>query len=200
VAWPTLFVTHSVPAALGPIVAALAAWPLLLVRINPLLGWAISAGSAVAIPLFFDRLPTWSYPWQVVHLIELLVLIVAVASIVLFFVAMPVHSDSGWAFGVSVIVFVTLLVRWLVLSRQQVARLEEVSDLERARHTVLTACRRDCTPNSRRSPLPVVRLSTRSAVSSVCCAATPSCPSWPRRRTSPICPICSRRPNAPVYP
>jgi hypothetical protein len=38
VAWPTLFVTHSVPAALGPIVAALAAWPLLLVRINPLLG------------------------------------------------------------------------------------------------------------------------------------------------------------------
>jgi signal transduction histidine kinase len=151
VAWPTLFVTHSVPAALGPIVAALAAWPLLLVRINPLLGWAISAGSAVAIPLFFDRLPTWSYPWQVVHLIELLVLIVAVAwtsplpvvikvwlaSTVLFFVAMPAHADSGWAFGVSTIVFVTLLVRWLVLSRRQVARLEEVSDLERARRTVL---------------------------------------------------------------
>lgn len=151
VAWPTLFLTHEVPAALGPIVAALVAWPLLLVRINPLLGWAISAGSAVAIPLFFDRLPTWSYPWQVVHLIELLVLIVAVAwtrplpmvikvwlaSTVLFFIAMPSHVDSGWAFGVTVIVFVVLMVRWLVLSRRQVARLEQVSDLERARRTVL---------------------------------------------------------------
>jgi signal transduction histidine kinase len=151
VAWPTLFLTHDVPAALGPIVAALAAWPLLLVRINPLLGWAISAGSAMAIPIFFDRLPTWSYPWQVVHLIELLVLIVAVAwtrplptvikvwlaSTVLFFLAMPSHVDSGWAFGVTAIVFVVLMVRWLVLSRRQVARLEQVSDLERARRTVL---------------------------------------------------------------
>ena len=151
VAWPTLFLTHDVPPPLGPIVAALAAWPLLLVRINPLLGWAISAGSAVAIPLFFDRLPPWSYPWQVVHLIELLVLIVAVAwtrslpvvikvwlaSTVLFFIAMPSQLDSGWAFGVTAIVFVALLVRWLVLSRRQVARLEQVSDLERARRTVL---------------------------------------------------------------
>ena len=151
VAWPTLFVTHAVPAPLGPIVAALAAWPLLLVRLNPLLGWAISAVSAVVIPLFFDRLPTWSYPWQVVHLIELLVLIVAVtwtrpprvvaavwmASTLLFLVAMPSYVDSGWAFGVTAIVFVTLLVRWLVQSRRQVARLEQVSDLERARRTVL---------------------------------------------------------------
>ena len=151
VAWPTLFLTHDIPPSLGPIVAALAAWPLLLVRINPLLGWAISAGSAVVIPLFFERLPPWSYPWQVVHLIELLVLIVAVAwtrplpvvikvwvaSTVLFFVAMPSRLDSGWAFGVTAIVFVALLVRWLVLSRRQVARLEQVSDLERARRTVL---------------------------------------------------------------
>jgi signal transduction histidine kinase len=151
VAWPTLFLTHSVPAPLGPIVAALAAWPLLLVRINPLLGWAISVGSAAAIPLFFDRLPTWTYPWQVVHLIELLVLIVAVTwtrppwvvaavwsvSTLLFFIAMPSHVDSGWAFGVTAIVFVAVLVRWLVSSRRQVARLEEVSDLERARRTVL---------------------------------------------------------------
>jgi signal transduction histidine kinase len=151
VAWPTLFLTHDVPAPLAPIVAALAAWPLLLVRINPLLGWAISAGSAVAIPLFFDQLPAWSYPWQVVHIIELLVLIVAVAwtrplpvvlkvwlaSTLLFFIEMPSHMDSGWAFGVTAIVFVVLLVRWLVLSRRQVARLEQVSDLERARRTVL---------------------------------------------------------------
>jgi signal transduction histidine kinase len=151
IAWPTLFLTHSVPAPLAPIVASLAAGPLLLVRFNPLLGWAISAGAAATIPIFFDRLPTWSYPWQVVHLIELLVLIAAVTwtrpprvvaavwlvSTSLFFVAMPSHVDSGWAFGVTAIVFLVLLVRWLVMSRRQVARLEQVSDLERARRTVL---------------------------------------------------------------
>ncbi|MGV0741995.1 sensor histidine kinase [Mycolicibacterium sp. XJ870] len=151
VAWPTLFLTHQVPAELAPIVAAFAAWPLLLLLFNPVLGWSISAGAAVAIPLFFDRLPTWNYPWQVVHLIELLVLTVAVAwtrplptvlkvwlaSTVLFLIAMPAHADAGWAFGITAIVFAVLLVRWLVLSRRQVAELEEVSELERARRTVL---------------------------------------------------------------
>lgn len=151
VAWPTLFLTHQVPAALAPVVAALAAWPLILVLINPVLAWSISAGAAVAIPLFFDRLPVWDYPWQVVHLIVLLVLIVAVtwtrplpvvlkvwaASALLFLIAMPAHADAGWAFGVTAIMFGVLLVRWLVLSRRQVAALEEVSELERAKRTVL---------------------------------------------------------------
>jgi signal transduction histidine kinase len=151
VAWPTLFLTHQVPAAVAPVVAGLAAFPLLLLLVNPLLGWSVSAVSAVAIPLFFDRLPTWSYPWQVVHVIELLVLIVAVvwtrplpvvvtvwlASALLFLIAMPSHVDTGWAFGVTAIVFAVVLVRWLVLSRRQVARLEEATDLERARRTVL---------------------------------------------------------------
>jgi signal transduction histidine kinase len=50
---------------------------------------------------------------------------------------MPAQADAGWAFGVTAIVFAVLLVRWLVLSRRQVAALEEVSELERARTTVL---------------------------------------------------------------
>ncbi|WP_264011954.1 sensor histidine kinase [[Mycobacterium] manitobense] len=151
VAWPTLFLTHQVPAALAPIVAALAALPILFLSVNPLLGWSISAVSAVLIPLFFDRQPGWTYPWQVVHLIELLVLTVAVvwtrplpvvvrvwlATALLFLVAMPNHVDGGWTFGVTAIVFAVVLVRWLVLSRRQVAELEEVGDLERARRTVL---------------------------------------------------------------
>ena len=151
VAWPTLFLTHEVPAALAPVVAGLAALPLLLVLVNPLLAWSISAGSAVLIPLFFDRLASWDYPWQVVHVIVLLASIVAVAwtrplpvvvkvwlaSVVLFLVAMPGHVDGGWAFGVTAIVFAVMLVRWLVLSRRQVAQLEEEGELERARRTVL---------------------------------------------------------------
>ncbi|TLH81328.1 two-component sensor histidine kinase [Mycolicibacterium cosmeticum] len=151
IAWPTLFLTHQVPAGVAPIVAALAAWPLLLVVTNPLLGWSISAGAAAAIPLFFDRLPGWTYPWQVVHLIELLVLIAAVAwtrslptvlkvwaaSALLFLIAMPADADAGWAFGVTAIVFGVVLVRGLVLSRRKVAQLEEEGELERARRTVL---------------------------------------------------------------
>lgn len=151
VAWPTLFLTHEVPAALAPIVAGLAALPLLLILVNPLLAWSISAASAVLIPLFFDRLESWNYPWQVVHVIVLLASIVAVAwtrplpvvvkvwlaSALLFLVAMPGHVDGGWAFGVTAIVFAVMLVRWLVLSRRQVAQLEEEGELERARRTVL---------------------------------------------------------------
>lgn len=151
VAWPTLFLTHEVPAAVAPIVAALAAWPLLLLLTNPFLGWCISTVAAVAIPLFVDRLPGWTYPWQVVHLIELLVLTAAVAwtrslplvlkvwfaAAVLFLIAMPPHTDAGWVLGVTAIVFGVLLVRWLVLSRRQVAVLEEAGEVERARRTVL---------------------------------------------------------------
>lgn len=136
---------------MAPIVAALAAWPLLLVVSNPLLGWSISAGAAAAIPLFFDRLPGWTYPWQVVHLIELLVLIAAVAwtrplptvlkvwavSALLFLIAMPADADAGWSFGVTAIVVGVMLVRGLVLSRRKVAQLEEEGELERARRTVL---------------------------------------------------------------
>jgi signal transduction histidine kinase len=151
VAWPTLFLTHQVPAAVAPVVAALAALPILFLITNPLVGWSISTGAAVLIPLFFDRQPTWAYPWQVVHIIVLLVLTVAVvwtrplpvvtrvwlATALLFLAAMPSHVDSGWAFGVTAVVFAVVLVRWLVLSRRQVAELAEVGELERARRTVL---------------------------------------------------------------
>lgn len=60
VAWPTLHLTHAVPPAAQPFIAALAAFPVLLVRINPALGWAISAGSALVISLAIPHQPTTS--------------------------------------------------------------------------------------------------------------------------------------------
>lgn len=79
VAWPTLHLTHDVPAAVQPFLAALAAFPVLLVRLNPSLGWAISAGSALVIALAIPHTPGNDIPFQVVHIITLHVLLFAVA-------------------------------------------------------------------------------------------------------------------------
>lgn len=151
VAWPTLQLTHQVPAPLMPIVAALAVFPFVLVRSNPALGWAISAGSALIIPVVFDRQQGWDYPWQVTHIMVLMALVFAVslrcavpivavawaATVLLFLGYTPGDDGIGWAVGMTAIVIFGLLVRWLVVSRRQLAKQEEVSELERTRRTIL---------------------------------------------------------------
>lgn len=151
IAWPTLPVTHHVPIPLMPIVSALAVFPFVLVRSNPALGWAISAGAAVVIPTVFDRVDGYDFPWQVTHLIVLVTLVFAVslrcalpilavcwaATVLLFLGYTPGQDGIGWGVGLTAIVVFGLLVRWLVLSRRQLAKQEEVSELERARRTVL---------------------------------------------------------------
>jgi len=162
ISWPTLPLTHDVSGPLLPIVGALAAFPFALIRINPALGWAVSALSALVIPVAFDRVPGYDYPWQVVHILVLLSLLFAVAlrsppslllvawlsSVLVFFTWIP-GSDSctacfedsegrvGWSVGLTAVVVFGLLIRWLVLSRRQLAQQEEVSELERTRRTVL---------------------------------------------------------------
>jgi len=151
IAWPTLPVTHEVSGPLLPIVGALAAFPFALIRVNPALGWAVSALFALVIPVAFDRVPGYDYPWQVVHILVLLALLFAVAlrspvsvllvawlaSMLVFFAYMPGSEGVGWAVGLTAVVVFGLLIRWLVLSRRQLAQQEEVSQLERTRRTVL---------------------------------------------------------------
>lgn len=151
IAWPTLQLTHDVPIPIMPIVSALAVFPFVLVRANPALGWAISAGSAVVIPVAFDRIPGYDYPWQVTHIMVLLALVFAVslrcavpvvavawASTVLLFLGYTPGDDGiGWGVGFTAVVVFGLLIRWLVLSRRELAKQEEVSELERARRAIL---------------------------------------------------------------
>ncbi len=151
VAWPTLHVTHQVPAAVQPIIAALAAGPFLLIRANPALGWAISALSALVVPVAFASQPGSDLPWQVVHIIVILPLLFAVSlraaipivgvawlsTVLLFFTQMGADARIGWLVALTAYVTVGLLIRWLALSRRQLAEQEEVSELERARRTVL---------------------------------------------------------------
>ena len=151
IAWPTLQLTHHVSPPIMPFVAALAAFPFVLIRINAPLGWAVSAVSALIIPLVFDNTPGYDYPWQVVHIIVLMSLLAAVslrapiqvvgvawiATVLLFLGNAPGSDGAGWAVGLSALVVFCLLIRWLVLSRRQLAKQEEVSELERTRRTIL---------------------------------------------------------------
>ncbi|MBF6191000.1 histidine kinase [Nocardia implantans] len=157
VAWPTLHLTHAVPAAAQPFIAALAAFPVLLVRINPALGWAISAGSALVIALAIPHQPGNELPFQVVHVLCLLALLFAVAlrapgqivavawaaTALLFATTMPGEGDAfanaawGWPVALAALVLFGLLVRWLALSRRQLVRQEEENELERARRAIL---------------------------------------------------------------
>ncbi|WP_137876174.1 histidine kinase [Rhodococcus sp. Q] len=151
IAWPTLQVTHHVPAGVQPLVAGIAALPLILVRANPALGWAVSAAGALVIPLVFDRTDDYDFPWQVVHVMVLMALLLAVSmrsplpvvgvawvsTALLFLANAPGQDGRGWAFGLTVLVAFGLLIRWLVLSRRQLAQQEEVAEVERARRAIL---------------------------------------------------------------
>ncbi|MFD4179575.1 sensor histidine kinase [Rhodococcus sp. NPDC058514] len=151
IAWPTLQLTHHVPAGVQPVIAGLAALPLLLIRANPALGWAISSGGALVIPIVFDRVDGYDFPWQVVHVMVLVALLVAVSlrapipvvgvawvsTVLLFLADAPGQDGRGWAVGLTALVLFGLLIRWLVLSRRQLARQEEVNEVERARRAIL---------------------------------------------------------------
>ncbi|MFB7717437.1 sensor histidine kinase [Nocardia sp. NPDC056100] len=157
VAWPTLQLTHQVPAAAMPFIAGFAAFPVLLVRVNPALGWAVSAGSALLISLAVPHQPGNTLPFQVVHILSLFVLVFAVAvrapmqivgvawiaTSLLMATTMAQTGDSfaeagfGWPIAITGLVIFGLLVRWVVVSRQQLLKQSEETELERARRAIL---------------------------------------------------------------
>ncbi len=151
IAWPTLPLTHDISPPLLPLISGMAVLPFLLVLVRPALGWAVVAAAGLVVPIAFDRLPGYDYPWQVVHILVMLalvfavaireeirvVLVVWVATVLLFAAFVPGRDGWGWGIGISAIVVFGLLVRWLLISRRQLAREEEVSELERARRAIL---------------------------------------------------------------
>ncbi|MFC3439086.1 sensor histidine kinase [Nocardia seriolae] len=157
VAWPTLHVTHRVPAAAAPFIAGFAAFPILLLRVNPLLGWAVSAGSALLIGLAVPNQPGNTIPFQVVHILALFALVFAVAvrapirmvavvwvaTSLLFATTMAQTGDSfaesgfGWPLAITGLVVFGLLIRWVAVSRQALLKSEEETELERARRAIL---------------------------------------------------------------
>jgi signal transduction histidine kinase len=149
--WSTLFASHDVPASLAPLVAGIGVLPMLLIRINPLAGWALTTLAGVGIALAFQPQPDYAFPWQATHFVVMLAMLVAVsltcrwrqviaaclATVVVVAVFMPPDLKAGWVFGVTMVSATAGLLRGLLLSRRQLARQEEVSELERARRAVL---------------------------------------------------------------
>src|SRR5699024_8968132 len=125
----------------------------LLVGIRPMVGWCVSAGAAVVIPLAFDPAPhaPGGPPWQVVHIIVLLALFVSVCltqpparvglawagTVTVFAVYAPGSDRIGWAVGLTALLVFAVLLRRLWLSRRQLARQEELGRVERSRRAVL---------------------------------------------------------------
>lgn len=155
VAWPTLHLTHDVPWSIAPLIAAFAALPVLLIRRNAPLGWAVSAGSALLIALAVPNEPGEALPFQVVHIVALyflvfgvalrspppLVAVVWAATSLLLGAALAeegVGADPwAWPVSLAATVFVAALLRSLIRSRSELNRQTEVSELERARRTIL---------------------------------------------------------------
>jgi signal transduction histidine kinase len=149
--WPTLFASHDVPSSLAPLVAAIGVLPVLLIRTNPLAAWALTTFAAVGIAMAFPPLPGYAFPWQPMHFLVMLATLVAVtvtcpwkrvfvvwlATVAVVAAFMPPELKPGWIFGVSMVTATAGLLRGLLLSRRQLARQEELSELERARRAVL---------------------------------------------------------------
>jgi len=150
VGWSTIEQSHDVPASLMPVLALCEAAPVLLLRRAPFVGWAIAAGTSLVwwavVPAYFDS----PMPWPVVQFLVLLATVIAVglwgawreipivvaATGVLLVSAMP--SDlKPWALGQALIMGVALLIRWLVISRRQLAVQKDEVETERARRAVV---------------------------------------------------------------
>ena len=151
ITWPTMSVTHRVPGSLQPLLALMSVAPVLVLaaRQSPFVAWAVS-GVGSLVWLLLPTVGDWPMPWPVTHFLVLLLTVLVVAmyarrsevvattglTAVFFLVVMRVELKP-WAIGVVIIVAFGLLVRWLVLSRRQLAQQEEDAEVERARRAVL---------------------------------------------------------------
>ena len=151
ITWSTTGVTHRVPASLLPVLAVMTVAPLLVLvaRRPAIIAWAVGA-TASLVWLVVPRVGDWVMPWPVTHFLVLLLTVlavamyarlveVAVATVVtaLFFLVVMTGDLKAWAIGVAVIVAFGLLLRWLVLSRRQLAKQTEHTEVERARRAVV---------------------------------------------------------------
>ncbi|KGN30292.1 histidine kinase [Knoellia sinensis KCTC 19936] len=150
IGWSTMQLTHDVPSSLMPVLAVCEAIPIVLLRRKPLVAWAIAAAVSVlwwaAVPAFFDS----PMPWPVVQFLVLLATIVAVGlwgrwveipiviavTGTLLYLLLPGDLE-GWAVGQALIMAVAVLVRWLVISRRQIAVQQDEVETERARRAVV---------------------------------------------------------------
>lgn len=152
VAWPTLPLTHALPAYALPVCAAFAALPIALAWSAPLVGWGVSVVSAQIIGIVVPTVPSWYWTIQVTHIIALLVLtvfaylrcalrwlpVVWVSTSLVFFIAAPTDQRGGWVFGLTFLAVVIALVRFLAQSRRQLAERTEQTEMAETANAILS--------------------------------------------------------------
>lgn len=151
ITWSTTGVTHRLTGSLQPFFALMTVTPLLVlaVRQPAFVAWAVS-GVGSLVWLLVPRVADWPMPWPVTHFLVLLLTVLVVSmyarlvevaaaaglTAVLFLVVMT-GDLKAWAIGIAIIVAFGLLLRWLVLSRRQLAEQAEDAEVERARRAVV---------------------------------------------------------------
>lgn len=141
VSWPTLPLTHELPAYALPVVAAFVALPVALAWSAPLIGWLISAVAALAMWLVPDVEDfDWTWQIQVTHIIAFLVLTfmaylrcplqllvpVWLGASAVMAVSSPADARVGWFVGLTSLMVMVALLRGLLGTRHQLAvRTEE---------------------------------------------------------------------------
>lgn len=151
VAWPTLPITHHLPAFLYPVFAGFGVLPVAFAWSSPLIAWATSVITAVAMTLLVPRVGDWPWGIQVTHLIALLVLtaaaclrgpirqipLVAAATMALLWFVAPDDQRGGWIFAVAFVSVVSALLRYLSQSRRMLAERTEETELAQSQQAVL---------------------------------------------------------------
>ena len=150
VAWSTLSITHDVQVTIQPVVALVEVAPLVLARLRPFVGWATSLAVVLGFAAAGVAHPDWPMPWPVVSFLVLLALVAAVglrgrwqevvATVAVTGAALAALLPDelrAWGLAQALVAGVAVLVRWLVVSRRQLARETETTQEERARRAVL---------------------------------------------------------------
>ncbi|NMO01373.1 sensor histidine kinase [Gordonia sp. TBRC 11910] len=151
VAWPTLPITHDLPAYALPVMSGAAVLPVALAWASPTIGWGVSVVAAVVMALFVPTVDGWPWSIQVTHLIALLVLtlmtclrgplrqvpLVAASMMVLLWFVAPGDQRGGWIFAIGFIAVVSALLRYLFASRRQLAEQTEETELAQSQQAVL---------------------------------------------------------------
>lgn len=150
VGWSTIQQSHDVPASLMPVLALGEALPIVLLRRAPFVSWSVAAVMSVIWWATIPDLPGSPMPWPVVQFLVVLAAVFAVGlwgqwreipvvvavTAAIFLMFLP-DDLKAWALGQALVLGVALLVRWLVISRRQLAVQKDEVETERARRAVV---------------------------------------------------------------
>lgn len=136
---------------LMPFIGALVGLPFGLVTTRPMLGWVVSAGSALVLTMLLPLHRTTAWPWLVVHGLVILALLFGVGvrarrrdvvltwlgTSLLFASGVKQEQSTGWVVGVTAVALAGALAGRLAVTTVALDRQTRMSQDEKARRLVL---------------------------------------------------------------